>query len=288
MKIPTLKRTQDGCCLIPGMSVLTLKPGKLAAVLFVMLILGSCGKRPPPLPPSPAPTTAPGVSEPSDADRGSAILVPELELRIEPPVINPGESALLTWESQNADRVEIEPSIGAVEASGRVKFYPDSTTTYSVTAKGPGGEITKRVTVEVRVEAPGTGIVTEEDLRGLTQEEQFQADVQPVFFSFDSAELTGESQLTLDANVRWLNRPENRLVQFVLEGHADERGSEEYNLALGDQRAAVVRDYLVQRGVAADRIHTVSLGEEKPFDTRQTEAAYALNRRTEFVLLKEP
>jgi peptidoglycan-associated lipoprotein len=265
-----------------------LKSGKLAAVLFVLLVLGSCGKRPPPLPPSQAPTSSPGTLEPSDADRGATVLVPELELRIEPPIINPGESALLTWESQNATRVTIEPSIGAVEASGRVKFYPDSTTTYSVTAEGPGGEVTKRVTVEVRVEAPGAGTVTEEDLRGLSQEEQFQVEVKPVFFSFDSTELTDESQLTLDADVRWLNRTENRLIRFVLEGHADERGSEEYNLALGDKRATVVRDYLVQRGVDAARINTVSLGEERPFDTSQTEAAYALNRRTEFVLLKEP
>jgi len=214
-------------------------------------------------------------------------MAPTLELRVEPSVISPGESALLTWESQNTTRVNIEPAIGEVEASGRIKFYPDSTTTYTVTAEGPGGELTRKVTVEVRVGAPETGDVSSEDLRGLTPEEQFKVAVKPVFFSFDSADLTEESRLTLDADVRWLNRPDNRSIRFVLEGHTDERGSEEYNLALGDQRAAVVRDYLLAHGIDANRIATVSLGEERPFDTGTTEEAYALNRRTEFVLLKE-
>jgi peptidoglycan-associated lipoprotein len=127
-----------------------------------------------------------------------------------------------------------------------------------------------------------------EDLRGLSLEEQFQVFVKPVFFEFDSTVLTQESILTLDGNIRWLLRPENSGIRLLLEGHADERGSEEYNLALGDKRAQVVRDFLVDHGINPSRINTVSLGEERPFDHRKSEEAYALNRRTEFVFSDSP
>jgi peptidoglycan-associated lipoprotein len=73
---------------------------------------------------------------------------------------------------------------------------------------------------------------------------------------------------------------------FVVEGHCDERGSEEYNLALGDARAEVVAEYLKNNGISKSRITTISMGEERPFDNRKVEAAYALNRRAHFVLLK--
>lgn len=211
---------------------------------------------------------------------------PDLTLRVEPPVIRPGESALLTWESHNADRVLIEPSIGTVEPSGRIKFFPDSTTTYTVRAEGPGGDVSRNVTVEVRTGAVPANI-DQEDVQALPLKEQFSAMVKPVFFGFDSATLSEEARLTLDANIRWLERPENRALRILLEGHCDERGSEEYNLALGNERASVVRDYLVAGGLDASRISTVSLGEERPFDTRQTEEGFALNRRTQFVLLGE-
>ncbi|MFZ0427556.1 MAG: OmpA family protein [Acidobacteriota bacterium] len=202
-------------------------------------------------------------------------------------MIRPGESALLTWESRNADRVLIEPSIGAVETSGRIKFFPDASTTYTVTAQGPGGDIRRSVTVEVRAGGVASENIDQEDVRGMSPAEQFAALVKPVFFAFDSASLTTEACLTLDGNIRWLLKPENRRAHILLEGHSDERGTEEYNLALGDQRAVVVRDYLVEHGVDASRISVVSLGEERPFDTRRNEEGYALNRRTQFVLTGE-
>jgi len=251
------------------------------------LLLQSCGKRPPPVPPPTAP--GPGSAEPrttsGSVDRN--LPAPELTLRIEPPVIRPGESALLTWESRNVDRVEIQPAIGAVETSGRIKFFPDATTTYTVKADGPGGGISRNVTVEVRSGSRDTN-VDQEDIRGLPLKDQFAAMVKPVFFDFDGATLSDEAKLTLDGNIRWLERPENRAVRILLEGHCDARGTEEYNLALGDERAVVVRDYLVAQGMEASRVTVVSLGEERPFDTRHTEEGYALNRRTQFVLMGEP
>jgi peptidoglycan-associated lipoprotein len=193
---------------------------------------------------------------------------------------------LLTWESQNASEVRISPNIGSVDLSGRIKFFPDETTTYSVIAQGPGGSTTRSVTVDVNV--VGQGGISEENVTGLTLREQFSRFVKPVFFAFDSADLSQEAKLVLDENIRWLSRLENNRIPFILEGHADERGSEEYNLALGDMRAQVVKGYLVANGVDLSRIQTLSLGEERPFDTGKSEEAYARNRRTHFMMSESP
>lgn len=212
---------------------------------------------------------------------------PELELRIEPQKIRPGESALLTWMARNADRVLIDHNIGVVDVEGKIKFFPEETTTYEVIAEGPGGRTAAKVTVEVVRGDLNRGELREEELRDRPLEERFYLFVKPIFFQFDSAELTEDNRLTLDGNIAWLQQPENRHLRFVIEGHCDERGTEEYNLALGEKRAQVVKDYMVARGIQAERIVTLSLGEERPFDTSGTEEGYALNRRAHFVLLQE-
>jgi len=129
--------------------------------------------------------------------------------------------------------------------------------------------------------------ILEEELAGKTPAEKFAYLVKPVFFAYDSAELSEEAKLTLDGNIRWLTSPENQNWTIVIEGHTDERGTAEYNLALGDKRAQVVRAYLAAHGVDPSRLITISLGEERPFDPRPVEEAYALNRRAHFVLLQE-
>ncbi|GAB4234208.1 MAG: hypothetical protein Kow00109_07150 [Acidobacteriota bacterium] len=258
------------------------------ALAVLALAPTGCGKRPPPLPPGPSsPAPAPGAAETTPADATATALSPELEVTVEPEVIEPGDSALLTWKSTHADRVWIEPAVGDVDLEGRLRFYPDATVTYRIHAAGPGGEVTREVTVEVRrTGGPSADNVQEEDLSELPLEQAFQRAVQPVFFPFDSAELTAEAKETLERNLAWLQQPEHRHLRILLEGHADQRGSEEYNLALGDKRAQVVRDYLVSRGMDPNRLETISLGEERPRDPRPTEEAYAQNRRTEFVLLQ--
>ncbi len=261
---------------------------QLALLLLVTLgpALSGCGKKPRPLPPVTTPSAEASREAPSDR---AAWPAPELDLLIEPSSIGPGESALLSWSARNADRVVIEPAIGPVETTGRVKVFPDSTTTWSVTAEGPGGSVTRQVTVEVR--SSGAALsgpdVSQEELTRIAPEEEFATAVKPVFFAFDRADLDDQARLTLDANARWLLRPENRGIKVVIEGHADARGSEEYNLALGDKRAAVTKEYLVGRGVDPSRLITVSLGEERPIDPRETEEGYAQNRRAHFVILAE-
>jgi peptidoglycan-associated lipoprotein len=104
----------------------------------------------------------------------------------------------------------------------------------------------------------------------------------PVFFDYDSSELNATAQAALDANAAVLKR--NTSWSITIEGHCDERGPAEYNLALGERRAVAARTYLVALGIAADRLRTVSYGKEFPFDPGHDESAYAKNRRAHFVI----
>ncbi len=105
-----------------------------------------------------------------------------------------------------------------------------------------------------------------------------------VHFGFDQATLTEEARAQLEKHAAWLQA--HRTVNIRIEGHCDERGTTEYNLALGDQRARVVRDYLVSLGVAPARLNPVSLGKEKPIDPGHGEAAWAKNRRAHFAAVQ--
>jgi peptidoglycan-associated lipoprotein len=104
----------------------------------------------------------------------------------------------------------------------------------------------------------------------------------PAFFELDSSELNAAAQGALQKNAAVLKQYQT--WQITIEGHADERGSAEYNLALGERRALAARDYLVSLGIAATRVRTVSYGKEFPFDPARTEEAYAKNRRAHFVI----
>ena len=108
------------------------------------------------------------------------------------------------------------------------------------------------------------------------------SDLQPVFFDVDSYSLRDDARSTLDANARLLR--DNAAAKIVLEGHCDERGTVEYNQALGERRAHSVRDYLVQAGIAESRVQVISYGNERPFDPGHDEAAWAKNRRAHFTL----
>lgn len=98
-----------------------------------------------------------------------------------------------------------------------------------------------------------------------------------VFFAFDSYSIDDEARRILDGQAEWLNRNPN--VRVTIEGHADERGTREYNLALGDRRANAARDYLQSRGVSASRMTTISWGKERPAVEGSSEYAWAQNRR---------
>ena len=113
---------------------------------------------------------------------------------------------------------------------------------------------------------------------GMTERERFVNE--DVHFDFDSSVLSAEAQQILLDKAQWLRR--NPGVSVVIEGHCDERGTNEYNLALGDRRASSVKAYMADLGISASRMQTVSYGEERPLDPGHDEAAWARNRRAHF------
>ena len=103
-----------------------------------------------------------------------------------------------------------------------------------------------------------------------------------VFFDFDKSTIRDDQKAALNDNVGWLKG--NSAAKLLIEGHCDERGTAEYNLALGERRAKAVKDYLVGAGIAADRLSTISYGKERPFVLGHDESAWKWNRRGHFVL----
>jgi len=108
------------------------------------------------------------------------------------------------------------------------------------------------------------------------------AELPPVYFDFDRADIRPDAARLLDAGAEWLRA--NADIVVLVAGHCDERGTNEYNLALGERRARAVRDYLIARGIAAERLTTVSYGEERPVCVEAGEACWARNRRVEFLV----
>ena len=120
------------------------------------------------------------------------------------------------------------------------------------------------------------------DLQEVTENATRQGLLGDVFFDYDAAELRSDARDRLARNAQFLNEHPEFVV--TIEGHADERGTNEYNLALGDRRASAARDYLTTLGVAASRIRTVTYGEERPFCGSSDESCWGQNRRAHFTV----
>jgi peptidoglycan-associated lipoprotein len=126
--------------------------------------------------------------------------------------------------------------------------------------------------------------VTEESLRAQARQE-LQDRMEDISFDFDKYNIRSDARLILQRNYEVLQGAPG--AEVFVEGHCDERGTVEYNLALGQRRANAARDYLISLGMGAGEVSTVSYGEERPLDPRQTEEAWAKNRRCHFVILKK-
>jgi peptidoglycan-associated lipoprotein len=146
---------------------------------------------------------------------------------------------------------------------------------------GPGGSATD--TARITVNTPAPAAAPEPPPRNtpnVSMSELFSQNVKTIYFDYDKSDIRPDQVSALQGNAAWLKSNTN--VRFTIEGHCDERGSEEYNLALGDRRANTVKEFLVAQGVAANRIMTVSYGEERPVCREMTEECYAKNRRAAF------
>lgn len=199
---------------------------------------------------------------------------PTVTLNVYPADITQGQSAKLTWEAQNATDITIE-SMGSVQANGSKTVSPSESTSYHIVAKGPGGtsDATARLTVNSVSAATADSGPSLRDL--------FQRNVKDAFFAYDSYKLDDETSQLIASDAKFLQaHPE---LKFTVEGHCDERGSEEYNLALGASRAEAVKQALVSQGVDAQRVATNSVGKEKPFCSDSNEECWHQNRRGHFV-----
>ena len=235
----------------------------LVVGLTVVLMLGACKKKVAPAPPPPPPPPA----------------APTASLNANPQTVEKGQSTTLTWQTTNATDVSID-GIGAVQASGSRRATPADSTTYTLTAKGPGGTqtATARVTVTVPPPPPPPPPA------GPSDEDLFSQNLKDIYFDFDKSDIRVNQQQTMQSDALFLAQHPH--IHFTLEGHCDERGSIDYNLALGDKRANAVKQALVSAGVGADLIHTITYGKERPFCTEHNEECWQQNRRAHFVYQK--
>ena len=143
------------------------------------------------------------------------------------------------------------------------------------------------VTAEPDFVQPKTDTVASEtlpnDIEELNRVAQTRGYIQDAFFAYNDSTLSADAQSALTTSANWMKK--NGQYNLLIEGHCDERGTEQYNLALGDRRANQAKEYLVTLGVDAGRIRTVSYGEERPFDPGHDESAFAKNRRDHLVLV---
>ncbi len=158
---------------------------------------------------------------------------------------------------------------------------PDGRTT----AEGrQGGEETPAVIGDREVSAIETREIKEPARPMEVPEEAREKILRDIHFDFDMYDVRDEDKPVLRAIADWMVK--NGSATLMIEGHCDERGTNEYNLGLGDRRAKAVKDYLVALGVSASRLQTVSYGEERPLCTESTEECWAKNRRAHFVVLE--
>ena len=199
---------------------------------------------------------------------------PTAQLTASPTVISQGDSVQLSWRTTNATSISID-GIGNVPSVGVKSVTPADSTTYHLVARNDAGatDATARVTVNPPpvISVPAST---------MSAADEFKARVQDVFFDYDTYDIRGDAQATLAKDADFLNSHPD--VKVLIGGYCDERGSDEYNLVLGQNRAQATKAALVAAGVAADRIRTISYGKEKPFCTESNEECWQLNRRAGF------
>jgi peptidoglycan-associated lipoprotein len=246
---------------------------RASLALSAALLLGlsvACKKKVPPPPPPPPPQTAPPAAKPTLN-----------YFTAEPTTVTSGQPSSLRWSVTDATSVTIDNQIGQVSPNGRRGVYPTATTTYHLSATGPGGSVEGDATVTVSSPPAPT---TARTAPAPTVQEILSKQVQDLHFDYDKSDIRAADQSILQSDATALKSIFQLDSNFIvtIEGHADERGSAEYNLALGDRRAAATKDALVALGVAGDKLRTISYGKERPVCTDASEDCYGRNRRAHF------
>jgi peptidoglycan-associated lipoprotein len=233
-----------------------------SVLLVVLVALAGCHKKTQPLP----------IEE--TAPPAAVAPAPFAKLTATPAVVSAGDQVQLSWRTTDATTVTID-GIGEVPTAGVKTVTPTTSTSYHLVAKGAGG--TADATARVTVNAPPAVMVPTSTM---SAEQEFKSGVQDIFYDYDTYDIRSDAQATLSHDASFLaSHPD---VKVVIGGYCDERGSNEYNLALGQNRADAARNALISAGVAASRIRVISYGKEKPFCTESTEECWQQNRRAGF------
>ncbi len=241
---------------------------------FAILFAAGCKKKAPAPPPPPAPAP-PAPSKPQPKPPMVTLF------EADPSTIERGQSSTLKWAVEGADSISIEPGIGTVQANGSRQVFPSSTTTYTLTANGPGGTDRKTATVTVNPPPPPPPPAPE---RKESFEDRLMRQVQDAFFDYDKSNVRDDARDVLTRNADALKAifrdfPDRSVS---IEGHCDERGSAEYNLGLGDRRSISAKEFLVQLGIPGDKLKTISYGKERPQCSESNEGCWQRNRRAHF------
>lgn len=209
---------------------------------------------------------------------------PTAVLTADPLAIDLGQSVVLNWRTKDADSVTIE-GIGSVNVNGTQTVAPSNSTNFHLTAKGSGGSTEANVRVTVRVPVAPTVPTNDNSANAngnMGSEEAFHQNVQDIYFGYDSYELDGTGQSSAAHAASYLQSHPS--IKVIIGGYCDDRGSAEYNLALGENRANAAKMALTNAGVAGSRLRVVSYGKEKQFCAEQDESCYQQNRRAQFSL----
>jgi peptidoglycan-associated lipoprotein len=229
-------------------------------VLAVALVaVAGCKKKIPPTTAATAPPVTPA---------------PTATITASPSTVTEGDQVVLTWNTTNATTAAID-GLGDVSASGSKTVTPGASMRYHLVAHGDGGtaDATAQVTVNAR---PAVAKAT----NPMSAEDEFRANVSDVFFDYDKYSVRSDAEAVLSKDASYLTSHPD--VKIVIGGYCDERGSDEYNLALGQNRAATAQKILVNDGIAASRIRVISYGKEKPFCSEASDACWQQNRRAGF------
>jgi len=252
--------------------------GVLGAMLLIAALGVGCKKQAP-IPPrsTGAPPTTGGETNPGGAMGRPTITA----FTVEPSTVERGQSASLRWSVTNATSVIIDHGIGSVDVSGQRVIVPPDSTTYTLTARNENGSAGATATVNVTVPGEHPNEDGRHPKETITQQIEH---LQDAYCDYDKNDIRGDAQTALTADAAALKQifADFPTASIIVEGHCDDRGSAEYNLGLGDRRASSARDFLVQLGIPADKLKTVSCGKERPKCTDATEDCYQQNRRAHF------
>ena len=236
---------------------------------LTMLVITGCHKKTAPVPANALPPANTGPT-------------PTATITADPQAIDLGQSVVLNWRTTNATKVSID-GIGDVAVNGTQTVSPANSTNFHLVANGDGGITEANVRVTVRVpQVPGNTAGDAGNGGDAGSDAAFHGAVQDIFFGYDSYDLQPDSQSSVASSARYLEA--HPAIHILIAGYCDDRGSAEYNITLGENRANSAREALVSAGVSPDRIRVVSYGKERQFCTEEAESCFSQNRRDQFTI----